>query len=345
MHGEAFEPAVVRTYFRATCDGAPYAELDSSHFVISENGEALEQTQSNQSFVFDNFGRAYANVLLVDVSNTMLESDVFANFQSAAIEMFEDIAHGQYWAVYAFDGSESLTEVVAFSSDQLELNASVSSMAELEVTETTTNLNGAILLGLDELNGWTADMTEKIIVGNVVVLTDGDDQAGFTSDEETISAVTASNYGVFSIGLGPDVDTAHLTSIGKSGSYFPSDSSELYDNFDEIGTHINDYSEGLYVLAYCSQQTKGNHEATFDLTDEDASVLASMSMDFSAEGFQTECNPSHFDTVVDDPEDNGGPSTPDTGTWDTGTSSTDTGVDSSIDTGAGDTAIADTGSP
>ena len=153
LHGEAFEPAVVRTYFRATCDGESYAELDATHFVISENGEPLEQSQSNQSFVFDNFGRAYANVLLVDVSNTMLETDVFANLQSAAIEMFEDIAHGQYWAIYAFDGSESLTEVVAFSSDQLELNASVSSMAELEVTETSTNLNGAILLGLDELNG------------------------------------------------------------------------------------------------------------------------------------------------------------------------------------------------
>jgi len=189
-------------------------------------------------------------------------------------------------------------------------------------------------------------MTEELIVGNVVVVTDSDDQAGFTSDEETISAVTASDYGVFAIGLGTDVDTDYLTSIGKTGSYFPSDSNDLSDSLSDIGTHINDYSEGLYVLAYCSQQTKGNHEATFDLTDEDATVLASMSMNFSAEGFQTECNPSYFDTVVENSEDTGAPSTPDTGTWDTGTGSTDTGVDSTIDTGAaGDTAVADTGSP
>jgi hypothetical protein len=120
-------------------------------------------------------------------------------------------------------------------------------------------LNGAVVLGIDlvenRLN--SGSPSGAIQTGALVVFTDGTDQASRVTSVAALTAVQATDIGVYSIGLRGEIDELFLSRIGRSGSAFADNAAALLEQFTGVGAQIEALANSVYVLAYCSPRRAG----------------------------------------------------------------------------------------
>jgi hypothetical protein len=262
-------PANVTVTFRVDdFDGRGVPGLTVSSFDILEDGNLISTFEAERA-ILPRPGRftSYTAVLL-DLSGSILKNGSLSTVKQGAVEFVNtvvpstpstEVQAGIWW----FDGAANLHTLVPFTSSRTALVAGIQSLTESLSNDNSTNLNGALIAGADSVAmRTTADQSLGIAsTGAVVLFTDGTDQAGRKTEAEALAKVQGlkNAVNVYTVGLGGEIREESLRNIGKDGSEFAKDLSQLVASFTAVGQRVRDKANSFYVLQYCSPKRAGIH--------------------------------------------------------------------------------------
>ena len=284
--GEPTPGSIAAAFSVYSCDGVGVAGLTSGDFTVTEDGEAISATES-QASVLEREAEAFVTLVL-DNSPSVTSAGALDDAVDAAIgfvdRLFADGSSTTHVRVAFF--SESFEEKLDYSNDKWAVLAAVESLRDDNSGANTTNLYGAIM---DALDGSAAAQSARraamhggvLLLGQVVVFTDGSDQAAIHTLDEALAALQSSSDDVVTLALGGEVDEAVLSQLGRDGSYLSVNASGLAEIFGEAADKLVSRKAAQYVLAYCTPKRAGTHQLVLRLGDQ----ASSASISFSADAF------------------------------------------------------------
>jgi hypothetical protein len=255
-------PAKVTVTFQVrTEDGDPVPNLPVSAFELLDNGVSDSGFESSKAFQ-PKPGRFQTSVaLLLDMSGSITGSDALPLLKTAAAAFVGSSldAAGVSVGVWWFDGGIDLVRLMDFTTDATALEAAIDGLTADVTRDNSTNLNGAIQLGIGvvEERIQSAAPSGLTQTGALVIFTDGTDQASRVTSSAALAAVASTAIGVYSIGLRGEIDELFLSRIGRSGSAFADNTAALLSQFTGVGDQIEALANSFYVLAYCSPRRAG----------------------------------------------------------------------------------------
>lgn len=298
VEGAHRTPSNVAVFFTVdTAEGEPVPGLQASDFRIYEDGELVSVDESQQTIINPEVAAEHFTLLLVDMSGSVTESDDVPLITQAAQQFTSSIEAQQRVAVYAFDGSAELHRITPFSRGGGSASAGVGRLGSFRTRDPSTNLHGAVVQAMAEIDRAFNESTTPLKFGTIVVFTDGTDRAGRVSRSDMMDAIGDSDFDVYAVGVGNEIDEGTLSDIGRSGWVRVQDSAAVAQAFEEVSQRILGYMQRFYLLSYCSPARAGVHEVTIEAITPDAS--GELTYEFDAEGFGPNCNPSTpppFDT-------------------------------------------------
>jgi hypothetical protein len=255
-------PAKVLVTFRvSTDDGEPVPNIPVDAFELLDDGQSDSNFESSKAFQ-PKPGLFQTSVgLLLDMSGSITQSDALESLKTAA-DAFVDkaleadgVAVGVWW----FDGAADIVQLSDFTVDAEAIKDSIAALTEDVTRDNSTNLNGAIQLGIEGVENRMRQGAASGVsqAGALVVFTDGSDQANRVPASTALAAVDSTTIAMFSIGLRGEIDETFLSKIGRSGSAFADNSDALLSQFSGIGGRIEALANSYYVLAYCSPRRAG----------------------------------------------------------------------------------------
>jgi hypothetical protein len=304
------KPSNVAVYFKVeTSSGDPVGGLAADSFRIYEDDGLISQYESKQTILNPEVAASHYTLLLIDMSGSVSESGNADSVVEAATTFAERVGKLQKVAVYTFDGSADIHPIVPFTTAPEQVKEAIKGLSKYKPQDPSTNLNGAVVKGLDELDDALSHAEHPMRFGTLVVFTDGTDRAARVSEEDMKKAMKDDKhegYGVFAIGLGAEIKKEQLDTIGRDGTAMAADKNAVVQAFDQIGQKIEAATRAYYLLSYCSPARAGKHivkiEAVFK-DDKGNSTTGSLQRDFDATGFTSGCDPKtppNFDVTKGD---------------------------------------------
>ena len=169
------KPSNVAVYFSVdTDDGNPVAGLSAEDFEIHEDGSRVSIHESRQTIVNPELTAAHYTLLLVDMSGSVSESPDLPLIAQAARQFTTELDGHQRVGVYAFDGSEDIRKIQGFSPAK-RTERTLKRLEEFRTRDPSTNLNGAVVKALAELEAALDKEKAPLRFGTLVVFTDGTD--------------------------------------------------------------------------------------------------------------------------------------------------------------------------
>lgn len=291
-------PSNVAVYFTVDdASGEPVPGLTAEDFRIYEDGSVVSTAESQQTIVNPEVAAEHYTLILVDMSGSVSESDQVPLIEEAAQQFTSQLESHQRVALYAFDGSEDIHRITPFTRSEGAANAGLGRLSSFNTRDPSTNLHGAVVAAIGELDQALERSRVPLRFGTVVVFTDGSDRAARVSAQEMTEAINESSYDFFAIGVGDEIQESTLGSVGREGYVMVTDQEAIRDAFAEIGERITQMTQRYYLLSYCSPARAGTHTVRVEAVTEAAT--GSLSYEFDAEGFGPDCNPESpppFDT-------------------------------------------------
>ncbi|HEX3769995.1 MAG TPA: VWA domain-containing protein [Polyangiaceae bacterium] len=289
-------PSNVAVYFKVQNNqGEPIADLKAESFRIYEDDQLVSQFESKQTILNPEVAAVHYTLLLVDMSGSVSESGTGDTLVSAVGAFTDRVEKDQKVGIYAFDGSPDLTPIVPFTDQQGSAKAGVQQLATFKPKDPSTNLNGAVVRALDELDIALGKANQPLKFGTVVVFTDGTDRANRVPAAEMEQHIKEKPFDVFAIGLGAEMQQDQLSRIGKSGTAMAADKSAITKAFDEVGAKVDARTKSFYLLSYCSPSRAGKHEVRVEAVVKNANETeqtGSLTDEFDATGFAPGCDPN-----------------------------------------------------
>jgi VWFA-related protein len=284
------KPSNVAVFFAVhTRSGEPVPGLEEDDFRIYEDGTLVSPHESQQTIVSQEMAAEHYTILLVDMSGSVTESDDVDLIADAAERFTAELEGHQRVAVYAFDGSKELHPIQPFTQSAGAGTAGLARLRSFRPKDPSTNLYGAVVQAVEELEKAVAKSSVPLTFGTIVVFTDGTDRAARVSYDEMIEAVDEADHDVFAIGVGHEIDEGTLSKVGREGHVHVQDSSAISDAFKEISARIVGHTQSYYLLSYCSPARAGTHEVTVEAVKDDKT--GELTYEFDAAGFSPSCNP------------------------------------------------------
>lgn len=285
------KPSNVAMYFTVdTRDGDPVPGLDETSFRIYEDDRLVSIHESKQTILNAEVAAEHITLLLVDMSGSVTESGDLHRIVHAATAFSERVSKVQKVGVYAFDGRTDIQRVTSFTSSGGAVESGINKLATFRTRDPSTNLNGAVIKALDELDRQLSRASAPLRFGTLVVFTDGTDRAARVTREALHERLDASEYDVFVIGVGAEIDEGELGAIGRSGTVMTKNREEVAQAFNEAAERIEAMSKRYYLLGYCSPARAGVHTVRVEAVVDGAS--GSITYEFDAKGFGPNCDPT-----------------------------------------------------
>jgi von Willebrand factor type A domain len=278
------KPSNVAVYFKVTTSGGePIGGLAATNFKIYEDGSLVSELESKQTILNPEVAASHYTLLLVDMSGSVSGDQDSVNALVDAANAFTDrVEKQQKVAVFAFDGSPQLHPISPFTTTG-GAKVGIAELKNFKPSDPSTNLNGAVVAGLAELNHGLSQAEHPMRFGTLVVFTDGTDRANRVPRDDMLKAVHDSEYQIFGIGLGTEIKEGEIKDIGKSGTAMATDKTKVVAAFDAIGAKIEAATKSYYLLSYCSPSRAGKHEVRIKaITEGDGSAPVAASADASA---------------------------------------------------------------
>jgi hypothetical protein len=290
------KPSNVAVYFKVqTQGGDPVGGLSADQFRIFEDGQLVSQYESKQTILNPEVAAVHYTLLLVDMSGSVTESGNSESVVQAVGTFTERVERQQKVAIYAFDGSADLHPIVPFTDQAGSAKAGVQQLATFKPKDPSTNLNGAVVKALDELDNALGKANQPLKFGTLVVFTDGTDRANRVPASTMQQHIREKPFDVYAIGLGAEMKEPQLQDIGKSGTAMAADKTAIVKAFDDVGARVEARTRSYYLLSYCSPSRAGKHEVRIEAIFRDAQKnesTGSLKSDFDATGFLPGCDPS-----------------------------------------------------
>jgi hypothetical protein len=291
------KPSNVAVYFKVqTQSGDPVGGLTADRFRIYEDDQLVSQYESKQTILNPEVAAVHYTLLLVDMSGSVSESGNGELIGQAVGTFTERVEKQQKVAIYAFDGGTDLHPIVPFTDQAGSAKAGARELASYKPKDPSTNLNGAVVKALDELDNALGKAQQPLKFGTLVVFTDGTDRANRVPASTMQQHIKEKPFAVYAIGLGAEIQQAQLSDIGKSGTAMAADRNAIVKAFDDVGAKVEAATKSYYLLSYCSPSRAGKHEVRIEAVVKDgegkSEHTGSLKSDFDATGFAPGCDPN-----------------------------------------------------
>jgi VWA domain-containing protein len=291
------KPSNVAIYFKVQdTAGDPLGGLTADRFRIYEDDQLVSQFESKQTILNPEVAAVHYTLLLVDMSGSVSESGTGDTLVQAVGTFTDRVEKQQKVGIYAFDGSTDLYPIVPFTDQAGSAKAGVQQLATFKPKDPSTNLNGAVVKALDELDTALGRATQPLRFGTLVVFTDGTDRANRVPAADMQQHIKEKPFDVFAIGLGAEIQQTQLGNIGKSGTAMAADKTAIVKAFDDVGAKVEARTKSFYLLSYCSPSRAGKHEVRIEAVvkngPNDSERVGSLKSDFDATGFAPGCDPN-----------------------------------------------------
>ena len=281
------KPSNVAVYFTVdTAAGAPVPGLGAENFRIYEDDKLVSTYESKQTILNPEVSATHITLLLVDLSASVTKSGELAELQGAVDRFTSRVGALQQTAVYAFDGRPDIIPLRHFSSGGGGVN-----LAGFQNKDPSTNLNGAVVKGIEVLQKQLEKATTPLRFGTMVIFTDGTDHASRVSRSDALNAVNDVDFDVFVIGVGAEINEQELAAFSKFDAALSKDPAAIGVQFDRIAEKIEGFTKRFYLLSYCSPARAGQHRVTIEPLTAD-NLSGRLSYDFDATGFGPDCDPN-----------------------------------------------------
>lgn len=291
------KPANVSVLFKVMTKDGGLPNLTADNFKLFENNRFISAYESQQA-ILPKPGSFQSHILLLlDLSGSILNSNSLPSLKEAAKSFvltimppptspnFGEVDMSIMW----FDGSPELHNLISFTKDVDLLISSIDTVTENISNDSSTNLYGAIINGVEIAKSMVGFVQNTVSVSSVVLFTDGTDQASRRSREDAAKSIEklGNDISIYTIGLGGEIFESELAFFGRNGFVFASKIDELVPKFNEIASRIKDDLNSHYLLEYCSPKRDGSHILTISLQYKELSGL--LSVCFCAKGFEGGC--------------------------------------------------------
>jgi hypothetical protein len=291
INSSVLRPSNVAVYFSVeTPEGAPVANLSAKSFRIYEDDQLISPYESKQTILNPQVAVSHHVILLLDLSGSIVESGSLSSLIQAANSFVGRVAKQREIAVYGFDGRKRLIPVAGFTKDQERVRTALEELRDHKVKDPSTNLNGAVVNAINELEKQIGRSRRPLRFATLVVFTDGTDRAHRVTAEELYKVLEKSPVNVFVAGLGGEIDESQLSSLGRSGFVKAEDRENIAAAFEQIANRIEASGQKFYLLSYCSPARAGQHQLRVEVTYE--GLRGSLTHEFDADGFRPGCDPN-----------------------------------------------------
>jgi hypothetical protein len=285
------KPSNVALYFTVeTRAGEPVGGLDAKSFQIYEDDQLISPFESKQTILNPETAVVHYTLLLLDLSGSITESGSMHALMSAAGGFADKITKQQQMAVYGFDGSKDLTTVVRFTKSGAAVTRGLAAVASRKSKDPSTNLNGAVVEAVKELEKALSRAKQPLRFGTLIVFTNGTDRAHRVTEEAMHKALDEANINVFAIGLGAEISEQQLSALGRNGFVKADQEANIGSAFDQVAARIEAAARKFYLLSYCSPSRAGKHRLRIHVTDKGQG--GELSYEFDAAGFAPKCDPN-----------------------------------------------------
>jgi len=290
-------PSNVAIYFKVQTESEePVGGLTADRFRIYEDDQLVSTYESKQTILNPEVAAVHYTLLLVDMSGSVSESGSVESLVQAVGTFTDRVEKQQKVGIYAFDGTPDLYPIVPFTDQPGSAKAGVSQLSSFKPKDPSTNLNGAVVKALDELDVALGRASQPMKFGTLVVFTDGTDRANRVPESDMLQHIHEKPFDVFAIGLGAEMKESRLGAIGKSGTAMAADKAAIVKAFDEVGEKVELRTKSFYLLSYCSPSRAGKHEVRIEANTKDAKGnderSGSVKSEFDATGFGPGCDPN-----------------------------------------------------
>lgn len=285
------KPSNVAFYVDVRDGNEPVDDLLANNFKVYENDQLLDKTQSRLTLLDRQPFSAHHALLLLDLSGSTNAG--FGKLSSAVTSFVQLTRKFQSLSLYAFEGGQNLKHLGEFSRQTGDASETLSILENYRASDSSRNLNGAVVEGLKQLDAKLKRIGKPVRVGTLVVFSEGPDVAGRVSEEQLFDALDQTSHDVFVVGVQQE-NTDFLEDIGKSGVILAQSRDTLKIAFDELATALSDAYGRYYLVAYCSPSRAGKRRVRLEVsftTPEGDERVGELERDFDATGFSANCNP------------------------------------------------------
>lgn len=245
--------------------GFPVNGLSVDDFVVQENGDAVSP---NESFTtvepILNLPYVVRTIFMLDISSSLSASDI-ANVKAAVRSAIADPVTGasrllprQQVAIYTFD--DTVRSMIGYTDNVANLLNAVDSV---ERGGPSTNLYGAVISGVNTFND-SFSVTNGSQVGALVLITDGRDTSGLSTEAQAIAARGIKN--AYAIAVGEDADTESLERIVGEENVFSIDGfGQIEAALSGVAESAANVTQGVYFVYYASPRRAGTHTLSVTL--------------------------------------------------------------------------------
>jgi hypothetical protein len=299
--GFAKAPAKVAFLFRATTkSGVPLTNLACGNFILLEDGEPISKYESAYRIVSNPEVFQMHTLLLLDLSGSIVDRDqTLDSLKIAATKLVRALlASGLKntdLSVHWFDGGTNINQLIDFTADTLALLNAIAGVNKNTRTDKSTNLNGAIVQGIDKIKAKVFQKKEGVSYGTLVLFSDGKDRAGrVATDKVTMSVNNAGSLVAIYALNDPngESDSTMLKQISREHFSSAHSFQALINNFRMVGDKIVKEVQSRYWLEYCSPKRKGEHKLTVQAQVVDSSqgkLDGTLTLAFFADNFVGGC--------------------------------------------------------
>ena len=294
------KPNNVWVFFTVEDEGEPVAGLTAEDFDIYEDEGLVSKFESQQVIQNPEVAAVMYTLLLLDMSGSITESGEADTVVDAAHQFSEKVGKTQKVGVYAFDGGKDIASVVRFTEAKGSVDGGLDGLRSYTAKDPSTNLNGAVISGLEVLSKALNKDKRPLKFGTLVVFTDGTDRAHRVTKEEMMEALGSEDYAnfeIYVIGVGAEIEPESLEQIGRDGTELATDKEKVQGAFEHVANRIEQHAKRFYLVSYCTPSRGGSHIVRIEANALDdkgkKSRTGSLSYEFEAEGFgpPPDCDP------------------------------------------------------
>lgn len=299
LKSDSAKPNNVWVFFTVQKGKEPVGGLAAGDFEIYEDDELVSKFESKQTIQNPEVAAVMYTALLIDMSGSVTESGQVNELVDAAKQFSERVGKTQKVGVYAFDGSDKLRPVVPFTETPGSVQGGLEGLRSYKSKDPSTNLNGAVVMGLAELHKALDQDKKPLKFGTLVVFSDGSDRAARVTHEqvkEEIKKKDYAGYELFAIGVGGEINKDQLSDIGRDGTELATDRAKVKDGFEKVAERIEAHTKRFYLLSYCTPARSGDHKVRIVAKSKEGK--GSLEYAFSASGFgpPPDCDPERKPT-------------------------------------------------
>jgi hypothetical protein len=256
------KPNNVWVFFTVEDGEEPVAGLTAEDFKIYEDDQLVSKFESKQVILNPDVAAVMYTMLLVDMSGSVTESGEAGTVVDAAKMFSERVGKTQKVGVYAFDGGEDIYSVVHFTEAKGSIEGGLEGLRSYKSKDPSTNLNGAVIQGIQELKTELDKDKRPLKFGTLVVFTDGTDRAARVPRDKLLEELNKEEYAsyeIYVIGVGAEIEESKMNEIGRDGTELAADDEKVREAFERVASRIEAHAKRFYLLSYCTPARSGEH--------------------------------------------------------------------------------------